>query len=156
MLQILQTVGILVGIIYYITIMRNTMRARMLQVSAQFSNMWTRNEFVSNFIDAAYIQDYTTFEEWVEKYGFSVNPEATVKLFSLGNMYNSAGQMVKDGLVKPEFVWSIQAPFSIILLWEKVKPLIDRFRESDNDPSMWGSFEYLYNVTKKRYPEVMT
>jgi len=155
-LQIVQTVGILVGIVYYITIMRNTMRARMIQVSTQFSSVWTRNEFVYNFIDAAYLQDFATFDEWSEKYGFRADAEATTRLFSIANMYNSAGHMVKDGLVKPEFVWSVFAPFSVILLWEKFKPLIDRWRELDNDPLMLDSFEFLYNVTKRRFPQVMT
>jgi len=155
-LSTVQTVGILVGIVYYITIMRNTMRARMIQVSTQFSSVWTRNEFVHNFIDAAYLQEFANFEEWFEKYGFRANAEATTRLFSILNMYNSAGHLVKDGLVKPEFVWSVFAPFSIILLWEKFKPLIDRWRELDNDPVMMDSFEHLYNVTKTRFPEVMT
>jgi len=34
MLQIMQTVGILVGIIYYITIMRNTQKTRELTLKA--------------------------------------------------------------------------------------------------------------------------
>jgi hypothetical protein len=34
-LQILQTVGILVGIVYYITIMRNSQRTRELSLQAQ-------------------------------------------------------------------------------------------------------------------------
>ena len=156
LLQIVQTAGILVGIVYYITIMRNTLRARLLQVSTQFSNLWTRNEFVSNWIDVAYKQDYTTYEEWEEKYGIDVNPDATTKIFALGNMFNSAGQMVKDGLVKPEFIWNIQAPFSIVMLWEKFKPLTDHWRALNNDPMIWASFEYLYNVTKSRFPEVRT
>jgi len=54
--------SLVVGIVYYITIMRNSIRASMLGVSAQFSNIWTRNKFLSNWIDAAYNQNYINYE----------------------------------------------------------------------------------------------
>jgi len=41
-LQILQTIGILVGIVYYITIMRNTQRTRELSLNAQEQALETR------------------------------------------------------------------------------------------------------------------
>jgi hypothetical protein len=83
-----------------------------------------------------------------------MNPEATTKLFAIGNMFNSAGKMVKDGLVEPEFIWQFHSPFSILLMWEKVKPLVDKWREIWNDSSVWESFEYLYDITKNKHPDV--
>ena len=43
---------------------------------------------------------------------------------------------------------------TIIGSWEKVKPLVERWRNVYDDPLMHKSLEYLYDETKKKHPKV--
>ncbi|UCD45779.1 MAG: hypothetical protein JSV27_04650 [Candidatus Bathyarchaeota archaeon] len=88
MLQIFQTVGILVGIVYYITIMRNSQRTRELSLKAQEQALETRQTQIfmqiyqqlnseESFKTWAELKnlDVPDYEEFLRKYDSVVNPE---------------------------------------------------------------------------------
>ena len=68
-LQIVQTVGILVGIIYYITIMRNQQRTRELALTAQEHATETRQTeiFMRLYEQLNNAETYTSWAELVNQ-----------------------------------------------------------------------------------------
>ena len=65
-LQILQTVGILVGIVYYITILRNSQKAR--QTELLFQRHKVDLDYVRSWADVLLVQEWKNMEDLDEKY----------------------------------------------------------------------------------------
>ena len=156
LLQTLQTAGIFVGIIYYLVIMRNsqrnqeqTLKTRKMEASAMFSNWWTQKENVQMYYTVASIEDFSP-----EKVRYAVNPETQVSLMCTINVMSICGKMLEDGIIDPEFLWQTFYPNMIIGICERVIPYLDGFKEISNDPEIGKSIKYLYNVTKRKYPNI--
>ena len=164
-LQVLQTAGILVGIVYYITIMRNTQKTRELTLQSQeltrkaqeqahetrqVQFCWQAlervhsREFMGRTIEIMYHQDFKDYEEWREKYGPSTNPDAYVDYYQVTSTCQGLGYLVQNGVLELEALSKHIRPRSIILLWEKIEPIVKVHREKLN-PTAYDSFEYLAN-----------
>lgn len=166
-LQIVQTTGILVGIIYYITIMRNTQRTRELSLKAQEEAERSRQrelillrsqsyslEYTNAYAETVGMDDWNTAEEFHKKYGREANPEAFAKWLYIRSVFNMAGLLLKEEGVDPDLIFQLYAPNAVIGLWEQQEPLIRETRIRFNHPSYWEAFEFLYKEAKKRYPEI--
>jgi len=164
-LQIVQTIALIVGIVYYITIMRNTQRTRELTLQsqeltrkAQEQAYETRQvqfcwqalervhsrEFMGRTIELMYHQDFKDYEEWREKYGPSTNPDAYVDYYHVTSTFQGLGYLVQNGVLELEALSKHIRPRSIIFLWEKIEPIVKAQRERLN-PTAYDSFEYLAN-----------
>ena len=167
-LQVVQTVGILVGIVYYITIMRNTQKTQERTLLAQEDAEKARKreliilrsqsytmEFAQAYTAVDKMDDWTTIDEFVAKYGRINNPEAFAQMNYIRNVFNSAGLLLKEKNVDPELLFQLYAPGSVISLWEKHLPHVEQVRELFNYPGLYSGFEYLYNEAKIRYPELI-
>ena len=166
-LQIVQTVGILVGIIYYLTIMRNTQRTRELSLKAQEEAERSRQrelillrsqsyslEYITAYTETVGMDDWNTVEEFHSKYGREANPEAFAKWLYIRSVYNFAGLLLKEKGTDPELIFQLYSPNSIIGLWEQHESIINEVRTRFNHPTYWEPFEFLYKEAKKRYPEL--
>jgi len=167
-LQIVQTVGILVGIIYYITIMINQQRTREQSFKAQEEAEKTRQrdivfqrlqgyslEYAKAFIDVASFTDWETVDEFREKYGRITNPQAFAKFIYITRVYEFAGILIMENVADPELIFRLYPPGAVISLWETFSPYIQDVRNIRNSPDRNGAFEYLYNEAKKRYPDML-
>jgi hypothetical protein len=164
-LQFLQTAGILVGIIYYITIMRNQQKTRELTLEsyelarkAQDQAFETRQmqfgwnalervfdkDFMRRMINVIYHQEYSDYEDWREKYGPSTNPDAYVDWFTVTSTFQSLGYLVQSKVLDIEILSQFVRPRGVIFLWERVEPITKIHRERYN-PNAYDSFEYLAN-----------
>jgi len=164
-LSTLQTVGLLVGIIYYITIMRNAQKTRELTLQSQelsrkaqeqefeirqIQFSWQalervhNKEFMRRTIEIMYHQDFKDYEEWREKYGPSTNPDAYVDYYQVTSTYQGIGYLVQRKVLDLEVLSEHIRPRSVILLWEKVEPIVKAQRETLN-PAAYDSLEYLAN-----------
>jgi hypothetical protein len=166
-LSTLQTTGILVGIIYYITIMRNAQKTRELSLKAQEEAERARQrdmifqkvqslslEYTRTFADVMSYTGWKDVEEFNEKYGWRSNPEAWSKLLLIERIYNSVGILLKENMVNADIVFELYPPNAILRMWEQFLPLWKEARSRFNNPEHLKSFEFLYNETKKRYPDV--
>ena len=166
-LQGVQTVGILVGIVYYITIMRNQQRTQMLSLKAQEEAEKSRQremillraqnyslDYTKAYSDVWGMRDWKTPEEFHKKYGILTNPEAFSKVVYVRSVFNWAGLLLKEKGIDPELVFQLYAPNTIIGLWDMYEPIILDVRQRFNYPEYWEPFEYLYNEAKKRYPDL--
>jgi hypothetical protein len=159
LLQIVQTVGILVGIVYYLIIMRNSQINQELALRAQEQALETRQaqlfmsiygranevEFWENFNEVRQ-WEWKSFEEYEEKYGS--NPKMRAKFGSLGTFFEGMGVMVKRGLIDVTVVDDLLSG-PIMGLWQKHESIILEDRRRRSMPTMWEWFEYLYEEVRK-------
>lgn len=159
-LQIVQTIGILVGIIYYITIMRNSIKAQEeAERSRQREQILLRSqiyslEYYRAYTDTVGMDDWETVEEFHRKYGREANPEAFSKWIYVRSVFNTAGLLLKEKTVDPDLIFQLYAPNAVIGLWEQQEPIIREARMRFKHPTYWEPFEFLYNEAKKRYQEI--
>jgi hypothetical protein len=127
---------------------------RRTEVVLRFFDKFSTPEFNDCWRHAAIEQRFESAEEWNEKYGASVNPEAWNKQVAVVGYFDAAGHILQKGLASLEDIHVYALPLSIVHLWEKYKPVFERTRRLVNYPDHRKSFEYLYNETKKKYPQV--
>jgi hypothetical protein len=178
-LSTLQTVGILVGIIYYITIMRNTQKTRELTLQsqeltrkAQEQTLETRQtqifmqifqhlsseESLKSWAELVN-QEITDYNEFIMKYDSSVNPVHYGKRGSHWYAYNTIGELLQLGIIELDLLIRLKLDTQVILMWEKWEEIIRATRVRENIPDIWEGFEFLYNEMKKfrssrEYPEI--
>jgi hypothetical protein len=123
LLDIIRTAGILVGIVYYITIMRNQQRAqreaeksrRNELVYGKLQNISL--EYATSFNEVMTLRDWRDPEEWEEKYGRNNNLEAFSKWNYIIRHYTLAGLLLKQG-ADPEIIFELYPYGAVINLYE--------------------------------------
>ena len=179
MLQIVQTVGILVGIVYYLIIMRNSQRTRELtlqsqeltrkaqeqaletrqaQLFMQIYYTWSSRETIK-LRRELYTWTWTDYDDFIEKYGEANNPEANALFQELGNWFEGIGVLIKRKLIDPAFVDDLMSG-TTLLGWETFGSLVRERRVRDNLPFYYEFWEYLYDevsaIAHKQHPELKT
>jgi len=154
-LNLVETVGILVGVAIAIMEIRRSREERRNQFSAEFLRHWSTREFWENWISFLRNMDFSTVEEWAEKYGPYANPEVSKHWYTLIFYFDKLGRRVDDGKIDLDSALFYVEPFGVLLTWEKSLPIFEEWRERMNYPIMSG-FEFLYNETKKKYPTLVS
>ncbi len=151
-LSTLQTVGILVGIFYYIMTLKNTQELRRRE------QMYLRFQIHDMDYMRAYSyimsKEFKNNEEFLQHFDMSRNPEEFAYYIYIGTRYQNVGLLLREGKIDPDLVFEIFNPMVIIQLWEKILPVEIDTRLRNNHPDHYSAFEYLYNEAKKRYPEI--
>ena len=164
-LSTIQTVSLMVGIVYYITIMRNQQRTRLVALKVQEEAEKTRKREMIILRSQTYTMEYAdaylavdSMEDWTSlaestKLRYE-DPKFFAQLIYIRNLFNSAGLLLKEQDVDPELLFQLYAPGAVISLWEKQLPHIIAVRKLFNYPGLYSGFEYLYNQAKRIYPEI--
>ena len=157
---------------YYISTLRNAQRTRELTLKTQEQAFETRQiqfcwqalervhstEFMRRIIDILYRQDFKDYEEWREKYGPSTNPDAFVDYYNVTSAFQGIGYLVQSEALNLETLSKHILPRTIVLLWEKIEPVVKAHRETLN-PAEYDSFEYLADelrtLTERRIEQAM-
>jgi hypothetical protein len=170
-LSTLQTVSLMVGVFYYIFIMRNSQKTRELSLKAQEQALETRQtqllmqiyqELNSEETQKSWAelvnQEIIDYEDYIQKYDSSVNPNHYAKRVHIWYSFNTIGELLRQGLIDPDLLqrW-LQGPW-VIVMWEKWESIIRETRVRGR-PNLWAGFEYLYNEMKRirdsrEYPEI--
>ena len=174
-LQFLQTAGILVGIIYYITIMRNQQRTRELTLESQelarkaqeqslkaqeqaletrqtqlfmyMYDRWSDPEFMKHYYEIME-WSWTDYDAFWERYGASKNPDTYLHFSTIGKFFEGVGVLVKRELVDPSLVDDLMSGH-ILRFWEKFGETVIKERQvRENSPQYYEYVEYLYSVIK--------
>ena len=166
-LSTIQTASLVVGIIYYLTIMRNTQKTRELALKAQEEAEKTRHrdlvyqrlegyslEYTKAFSEVASFTDWETPEEFEEKYGIHTNPEAFSKYLFIQRRFSLAGILLKENIADADLIFQLFPPTAIIRIFEQFEPAMRFAREKRNYSKMQESFEFIYNEAKTRFPEI--
>jgi hypothetical protein len=173
-LSTLQTVGLLVGIYYYLMVLRNqeknqqisirnqeltlesqelsrkaleqSAETRQAQLLMQVYGTWMSPDFQRREYELM-TWDWNTFEEWEEKYGPEKNLEAYLTWASVSSFYEGLGVFVKRGYIDAEVIDDLISSW-VIRQWEKFGPIVKEFRSRYNNPASGEYVEYLYNQIK--------
>ncbi len=159
--QFLQTVGLLVGIFYYLIIMRNSQRTRELtlqsqelarkaqeqagdtrqaQLFMQVISQWSQPNMVESMTYWGQLE-ITSAEEFAELW---VDPE-TKKIMTVWALYlEGIGVLVRENLLDIKFIAQLFGG-GVKSDWEKVAPYINEFREKYKAPRSMTEVEYLYD-----------
>ena len=150
-LSTIQTIALIVGIFYYITIMRNAQKAKRYENLKWFLEQRSNTE---DLLKYAWVQnlEWEDYEDHLSKYGMKTNPEAWARLWSYLIMFDDVGLMVRRGLMDIEDFYDISQR-SIPSVWKKYQPIIEENRKR-GDPTSMVEFEYLieemHSVSKRR------
>ena len=173
-LQFIQTVGILVGIVYYLTIMRNAQKTRELTLQSQeltreaqeltlkaqeqaletrqaqlFMNIYGHvytMEFWNRFREVTEQWEWRDFDDFYKKYR-SV-PEFYNNFATLGTYFEGMGVLIKRNLIDVTFVDDLMSG-PIMAIWQKFEPIILEDRRRRKMSTIWEWFGYLYDRVKE-------
>jgi hypothetical protein len=153
--QFLQTVGILVGVYYYIMTIRTNQRNQELQLETrqaqlfiQIYNRFQEVEFRNNFNDVL-SREWEDYDDYVKKYGRFTNPTAQAKSSSIALFFEGLGVILMQGLLEIDIVGELMSS-PVRLYWEKMKPILMVMRERMDRDSIMASAEYLYDEIVRR------
>lgn len=141
MLSTLQTAGLLIGIIYYITDMRNQSRAREAQLLLQLNQRFQNKE---NFRDwhETLTTRFKDYQDFMENWHYTVNYEAYLQRSTIWFMLDTFGHILKRGLVKPETIYDAMSGAFIARMWDNHGPIIKELRKRVNNPHHLDGFEH--------------
>ncbi len=160
-LSTLQTAGLLVGIFYYVTTLRNAQKTRELTLKAQEEALETRQaqlfmhiyrDMISpeHFIgtNELYEMEWEDWDDYNRKYSSENNPEAYALRNSTWGRINGVGLLVKAGLIDVSNVHDLMRT-TILWQWEKFRDIIIRSREEWNMDNFLDGFEFIANEIVK-------
>jgi hypothetical protein len=180
-LSTLQTIALIVGIAYYIIIMRNSQRTRELTLQSQeltrkaqeqaietrqtqlFMNIYnqgfTNRQFVEDMKTVSRLQweDYDEYRAIFD----STNPETRnndLARTMIIAFYEGVGVLVRENLLDIRMV-ALLMTGPTKDFWEKLKPIAEEVRERTNYPRWCSETEYLYEELMKyisEHPEIKT
>lgn len=170
MLSTLQTVALLVGIIYYILTLRNTQKTRELTLQSQelsrkalehasetrqvqlfmdFYKLDTSQEFGNILMEMIWLWEWDDYDDSIKKYGpVSGSVDDYSKMISVFLHFDGLGVQAKKGLLDFDDVCPLYNT-RVIPLWEKYATLIYEARRRANSPQVYEHFEWLYDELKR-------
>ena len=154
-LNTLQTVGLLVGIFYYIMTLQNTkknqqltLETRRLQILMDIDQEMKSFENYTRIIELLNMQ-WTDYDDFERKYGSDNNPENFATRYSILYSLNSIGILVKDRFIDADTAYDLLGEVSTIWLWKKFESVIKETRRRYNAPNTLEYFEFLNNEVMK-------
>ena len=157
-LQAIQTVGILVGIFYYIMTLRNQNKTRQAQIYVQIYNKFSDPDFLERYYDAMSFKPRDT-DEYVKtlESRFGNDNRKYAELVSVGTTLEGIGVLVKRGFIDPRYIADTMGTL-IVEYWEDKEHLFFELRKRWNNPRIYPEIEHLYKVVSeivyKEHPEM--
>ena len=179
--QFLQTVGILMGVYYYIMTIRTNQRNQEiaqknqeLTLKAQEQALETRQAqifmqiFDQSYNDPSFIKawyryqklQWNNIEDW-ERTLDPDDPEGVLNREALGRValyFEGLGVLVKENYVHIRLIALLMTGM-VVTFWEKQIPIVDEARKLRNRARDLSEAEYLYNELMKyleEHPELKT
>ena len=151
---VLTGLGIIVAIVYYTLTLRNANKTRKSQLTMNFYTHVTDFNFWKPWTYVVMNYHFTTFQEWDEKYGPTTNPEAAAEFYTVIQIFEGAGTLLKEGIIESKLLFKYLPAVIIRTSWEKYRLWINGVRVAYNDPEFGDMFEYLYEEAKRLYPDI--
>jgi len=150
----LQTVSIVIAsgsvvlaAIYYVLQLRHQKRMRQTDLVVRLYSAFSGKELQEAYFKVMYRMEFVDYDDFMKKYKMPSNQ--AVPLWQIGKFFDGAGVLLRRKLVDIGLVDELFHA-EVTLLWEKIKPLAEGRRKELNQPTIYQSFEYLYNELKKK------
>ena len=113
LLTYLTLISVPVGVFYYIMTLENTRRNQQVQLETRQLQLYTTGfqpaqskEFLMSLFEMLYLQEWETYDEFIEKYGPATNPESYASMIQVIELFQMIGLYVERGALNVEVVWS--------------------------------------------------
>jgi hypothetical protein len=151
--QFLQTVGILVGVYYYITTIRSTKKNQEMQLETRqaqlFMQIYREDLGIAEKGPYGMIGviewNFNDYDDFNEKFGPDSNPDAYQSYIYLLYIMEGIGVLVREGYVDIRLI-ALLSSGMVKNLWMKLQPIIYEERKRRNWPRWSIEFEYLYDT----------
>ncbi len=155
-LSTLQTAGILVGIFYYIMILRYnrkiqqmTLLTRQAQLLQQILDKSTSREGIEYF-RLCRQAEWSNYDEWREKY---LNDSDYYMAFQYwSDCFDAAGVYLREGMLDIRLL-ALRSASGVIWWWERHREVIYNERKRRNDRRYLDMWEYAYDQLMKYLEE---
>jgi len=159
--QFLQTVGILVGVYYYIITIRTNQRNQEIAQKNQEHSEETRKiqllldinkdiEGLGSGLQYNVIMDmkWDSYDDFVSKYGYENNPDSYRKRMRIWRNMHKNGLLVRDGLLDVRAIIDYvgDGPYYV---WKKFIDIIEESRRLYDMPESFIGLEYLAGEIEK-------
>jgi hypothetical protein len=153
-LSTLQTLGLLVGIYYYVSTLRNQQRSqkhveetRKYQLLHDINQFTSREDTGEDFM-ALMKLEWTDYDDFMEKYGWENNPSMTYRRQRMFRRWNFNGLLIRDGLIDVSSFVQILADNAPVL-WNKFGGIVKEMRVRIDNPDLYIGFEILAKEVDK-------
>ncbi len=154
-LSTLQTVALIVGIAYYLFIMRNSQRNQQHQLETRRAQLYMtlfntiNNQDIFRLWYEIREYQFADYDEFMDKYGPESNPDAYNKMVKILWLFTEMGTLVHRGYITIDDVSHLVSN-NPILAWEKYGPIIEISRVKRYSKFTYATFEYLAKMMIER------
>ena len=139
--------GVFAAAIYYILQLRHQSRMRQTDLVVRLYSAFSGKELQEAYFETAYGFEFADYDDFMKKYRMPSKP--ILPLWQVCKFFDGVGVILRRKLVDIGLVDELFHTEATVI-WKKVKPLIEGRRKELNQPTVYQSFEYLYNEMKKR------
>jgi hypothetical protein len=143
-LDIIRTVGILVGIVYYLTIMRNNQRnQKTAEETRKIQLLLDHNRDIigRNNWNSVMDMEWDDYNDFMSKYGWDSDPDLYEKRMGIWRRMHFSGLLIRDGLIDVSTFIDYIGDNSP-LMWNKFKDIIEEQRVLFDSPNFLIGIEY--------------
>ena len=148
--------GVIAGFSYYVLTVQANQKNQQIQLESRntqfFMQLYNQMndekgiQFLWN--DILKEKDWTTFDEWWDKYGAVNNPAFFAIWMKLMITYEMYGVLLKRGFLDVEIIDDIMSG-AVLMMWDFYGPVILGFREQYGYPQFQEHQEYLTEEIRK-------
>ena len=158
-LSTLQTIALIVGVLYYVTTMRNQTRARQVQTFNTIFNQMINQDFI-RMQQELLRMEWNSYDDFEQKYGSDFNLDNTAKRYTLWYFWDGIGHLYRKGLIDKDTMYTLGTSGAVTWVWDKFRSIIYEIRRRYNLHNLGENFEWLVlqlndmMVEKGRSPEI--
>ena len=151
-LSTIQTISLVIGISYYIIVLRNQLKSQKhVEETRKIQLLHDISEFTSNSnndFNTMMNMEWTDYEDFEIKYGWTNNPEGYNSRVKIWRNMNYYGLLVQDGIIDVGTYISMISDGAPIV-WDKFKDIIMELRRIHDNPDFYSGMETLAEETDK-------
>jgi hypothetical protein len=151
LLTYLTLISVPVGVFYYIMTLNNTRQNQRITLTTTLLEPFMTVEGNLILMDLLKME-WNDLDDYKRKYDHRVNSENFARRAAVFNRLESLGLFYRRGLLDLETLRS-GGHTIMVLLWRKFKPIVEMYRITDADKSLYKNWEYMALSVYKEYPE---
>ncbi len=122
-IDVLPAVSITIGVLYYITVLRNQEKARSTQLATHVSNKLQDIERSKIGIELLEME-WTDFQDFYQKYDSTISPDNYAKRTLIFGIYNEFGVLLEKNLIDVETVYKLMGVQRPMFMWNKFESIL--------------------------------
>ena len=137
----LAALSFVVAVLYYDLNLREIGRNRRITLTSTVLEPFMTKEGYGEVMEML-VMEWTDFEDFKNKYDHRANPENANLRMAMWNRFETIGMLYREGLLDLKTLYSVIGGV-LTVIWYKFKPIIESYRETEQDKSAYENFQYL-------------